>query len=173
MTLWDPETSGGTGAGFDGSASQYQGIQLTVGNAMIGDPLTSLTWSMKYTGGGNTEIPFHIRNSSGSVQETGTSLYTGNLSSSFTDETITFPGAHTLAQDDCITMSGQIEGQLYIQKCPNAVLTQWRKVQGSLPSGSPASTVSDYIQNTTAIHGAAPSSGGTRLPPHPIVLGGL
>ena len=149
-------------------------LKLTSGNTLIGEQLASAKYSLKKTGTPDGSCRCTLWRS-GSVVTTSSNRSVTTLTTDFVEYTFTGFGSNTLAEDDYISITVEYTGgtdpdtdYITTERC-NTIVGDATGAIGC--SGSPNNDGDDQGHGAWALlaSGSIPSSGGTRLPPPPLI----
>jgi len=149
FTGWTPDVSGSP-TSTDWSPTKARGFQVTSGNPLITNSLTSVLfklWKMDSGGVADFDLVVSVYSSSGAIRETSTNSHnTSTLDGSPTFYTFTFDGSATINADDVIALWHGSEHLLHVLEYnyPTSSDTTWTPVT-IIPDSSPV-TVSNYPQ---------------------------
>ncbi len=172
-------TGDGSSGGLNGGAfnsSKFIGNRFSTGNVLIGQDITQFTVLLTTVDDGvSSELSAQILNSGGSVIATSTNTINNNTLNEyssptwgqFTECVFTF-ASHTLADGE----------KLVIRNSTPSTSLRAAQLYEFSPAPNPVYCSSDDCPLNThqirmCVTTGSVSSGGTRLPPPPIILGGI
>jgi len=147
VVTWIPNVSGTAGT-TDWAPTKARGFQVTSGNPLINNLLSTVAFKLsKIDNGGIPDFDLYIKlySSSGAIRETSTNSFnTSTLDGSPTFKTFTFDGDVTIDEDDVIALWRGSEHLLHVlqYKYADSSDTTWTPVT-IIPDSSPV-TVTGY-----------------------------
>ena len=169
------QLNGGNIESFGHTNHPSLGEDFLTGSVLIGEEIQTVEFSLK-TGSGTVsrDITFTVRNSSGVLLHTFGTFPGSSVTGSFTMIGANTPTSYVtgLADSDilCAEMSADNTNYLHQDRSSSDEYSDGRYVDN--PASSPSTKTFDAVFRVT--YGAPePVPSGTRLPPPPIVLGGL
>ena len=177
MTVFTQSLTGGQINIQNDSAREELAQQFNSGHVLIGQSINACTWWLKKNDNPTGNLYAYVRNADATtLKQSTSSLDVSTLTTSFAEYSFSFAGTNTMPVDGYITAclnNGETAGSNYVY-CSTG--------SGDMTNGTlfkSATCGSGYVnagaeQMTMSVtYGATPPSTGTRLPPPPIILGGL
>ena len=148
------------------------GCQFDTGSEYIGVNITQVTFFLKRLNtGSSTNLQATIYDSSGTLQATSTNSIASSTLSTTDFTTCVFTISHTLAAGDRIAVFNGVTGTYTLRPQQSGNLGSGQNPQLVEFQGGTWNANDSYMINFCMTYSGTPS-GGTRLPPPPIVLGG-
>ena len=168
-SLKKPPTGGGSGI------KQRVGVKLQTGSGFVGNTYSSAkVWLKKETGSPDLNLNVSIYHDGTTLPiHTFQTISTSTITDGFLEYTLTGGGDYTIVANDILAVNWESESYiLYTYEYGSSVTGLPQMRYNEWDQSTPSWTTNSQSFRFCLSSGAAPSTG-TRLPPPPIVLGGL
>ena len=171
MTTWTP-TQSGSAVPADFATTRSMGFQFLSTNPVIGSGVTKAQFRLFSPSTPNTYLIYcKIYSSSGTLEETSATTVQANTIGSTALFTWNFSGTHAIVANDYIAIEPG-DGSLVRMNMSNTSSDPYQGVRQDIGTAATAFSPLRYPDYVEITYGTPtpPATGGTRLPPPPLVV---
>jgi len=150
------------------SSGNALGNEITSSNTLVGESATVLTGYLRRVGTMTGTVYGRVYDSSGTLVHTFGSVDASTIDPDDYDPVIfSGGGAYTIAEDDRVVYEPDISSGSIRYSVQTSAESGWKRVERSSGSWNPAED--NVAVKMCVTYTVVPSSGGTRLPPPPLI----